>query len=395
MKTSKRILYISYDCITEPLSASQVLPYLKGLSERNEIFLLTFNKKKVDIACLSKIEKECGIRKIFSLRYHKAPTLQATSFDIACGVITSLYIAIRYNISLIHARSYVAGTIALTLKKILGTPYIFDVRGLLADERLDSGDWKKDSPAYRIVKFLEKKMLKESAHIVILSRRGADIVGKIEKSASKKTSVIPTCVDTRLFSPEVAAYKQNAALRFIYIGSLGTWYMLSEMLDFFKVAHSVIKKTNFMILTQSDTGLILRLIREKGIDEDSVSIKKAAHEDVPGYLRESDASVFFIKPSFSKMASCPTKFAESISMGVPVVTNAGIGDIDSFIRKYSVGVVIEHFEREDYEKALKEISGMIEERGALTRRCVDLAAMEFSLESGIEKYKHIYEIVSA
>jgi len=42
----KRVLYISYDGLMEPLGESQVLSYLKGLSKSYQIYLLSFEKKQ-------------------------------------------------------------------------------------------------------------------------------------------------------------------------------------------------------------------------------------------------------------------------------------------------------------------------------------------------------------
>ena len=39
-----RILYISYDGLAEPLGQSQVIPYLKKLSDENEIHVISFEK---------------------------------------------------------------------------------------------------------------------------------------------------------------------------------------------------------------------------------------------------------------------------------------------------------------------------------------------------------------
>ena len=44
--TAKKILFISYDGMTDPLGQSQVIPYLQGLSRRGfEIFLLSCEKE--------------------------------------------------------------------------------------------------------------------------------------------------------------------------------------------------------------------------------------------------------------------------------------------------------------------------------------------------------------
>ena len=388
----KKVLYISYDSLTEPLSESQVLPYLKGLSGDFDLFLLTFNKEKMSEGDMRSISEKYGIKKIFGLKYHKNPTLPATSYDVLCGIIRTFFITKKFGISFIHARSYIACAIAFALNKISGLPYIFDVRGLLADERVDSGDWKKDSFTYRLVKFLEKSMLKSAKRIVLLSKKGAGVVEDIEKNSKNKTTVIPTCVDTKIFSPKEASIKKGP-LKLIYIGSLGTWYMLDEMLEFFKTAKKMKKNAEFLIITQSDPSIAKELIRKKKLDEGSFAIRKESHDKIPGLLEESDASIFFIKPAFSKKLSCPTKFAESLSMGLPVITNSGIGDLDDYLKSYSVGVVIGDFKEKDYENAVAKLSDMLEDRRGLSKKCRDLCTKEFSLESGVQKYREIYDYV--
>jgi len=42
----------------------------------------------------------------------------------------------------------------------------------------------------------------------------------------------------------------------------------------------------------------------------------------------SNASLFFIKPVWSKKASSPTKLAELMGLGIPVFSNSGVGDVD-------------------------------------------------------------------
>ena len=47
MSGAKKVLYITYDGMTDPLGQSQVLPYLVGLSEKGYKFtILSFEKKE-------------------------------------------------------------------------------------------------------------------------------------------------------------------------------------------------------------------------------------------------------------------------------------------------------------------------------------------------------------
>ena len=42
----------------------------------------------------------------------------------------------------------------------------------------------------------------------------------------------------------------------------------------------------------------------------------------------------FVKSSFARMASFPTKIAESLACGTPVLCNKNVGDIDIILSKY-------------------------------------------------------------
>jgi glycosyltransferase involved in cell wall biosynthesis len=77
-------------------------------------------------------------------------------------------------------------------------------------------------------------------------------------------------------------------------------------------------------------------------------------------------------------------------MGVPVVVNQGIGDIDGFIRRCSVGVVVDDFRKENYRKAVLQLMDILKDKDSLAERCRKLAANEFSLESAVRKYNEIY-----
>ena len=44
--TKRKILYISYDGLMEPLGQSQVLNYLKGLSKDYQMFVISYEKKE-------------------------------------------------------------------------------------------------------------------------------------------------------------------------------------------------------------------------------------------------------------------------------------------------------------------------------------------------------------
>ncbi|GAI80835.1 unnamed protein product, partial [marine sediment metagenome] len=130
-----------------------------------------------------------------------------------------------------------------------------------ADERVDSGDWRKKSATYKIVKACEKIMLKQAARIILLAHSGTGLVENI--IGRSDMAVVPTCADTEIFTPVKNIRTHEGPLRFVYFGSLGTWYMLREMLEFFKVAKNLLGDARFLIITQSDQSVLRRLMSDK------------------------------------------------------------------------------------------------------------------------------------
>jgi glycosyltransferase involved in cell wall biosynthesis len=110
---------------------------------------------------------------------------------------------------------------------------------------------------------------------------------------------------------------------------------------------------------------------------------------VPEWLRRASALFFFIRPIPSKRASCPTKFAEGLASGLPVVCNRGIGDLDDIIEREGVGVLVDGFSDAAYSDAALRLKGLLEDPG-LSGRCRRLAETRYSVDLGVDAYHGLY-----
>src|SRR5205807_9102464 len=115
----------------------------------------------------------------------------------------------------------------------------------------------------------------------------------------------------------------------------------------------------FIFLTPDDPAEIKAKANERKLPADSVIIRSVAREQVPLYISLCTFSVFFIRPSFSKKASSPTKMAEILFMGKPVITNAGIGDCDAIITENKAGSLIKKFDRVSYREAIDSLEQLL------------------------------------
>ncbi|HEV8138599.1 MAG TPA: glycosyltransferase [Pyrinomonadaceae bacterium] len=408
----KRVLFISYNGMLDPLGQTQVLPYLQQLAAVGIDFtLLSFERA---LAYTDEGRERC--RRLHDelkqhridwhwLPYHKTPSLPATAYDVFAGYRLARRLVCQKQIELVHARSHIPATIALRLKRRLGTKMIFDVRGLLADEYVDAHHWRKDSVPYRLTKNAERRALTAADGVVTLTQRIWDVIKDWDslRDRSVPHAVVPCCADLELFHFDAAA---RAAWRtelgiedrfvLVYSGSIDGWYLTEEMCDFFVTLRAQKPNAFFLWLTNGNRERIKSLMTDRGVSKEDFQIISALPADVPSYLSAADAGLAFIKNCFSKQASSPTKYAEYLGCGLPLVINAGIGDSDALIDDEKVGVLVRRFDQEEYTRAAAAIGVMtndVEQTRARTRevaeRLLDVRRV------GRERYVALYEQVLA
>jgi len=395
--------------MTDPLGQSQVLPYLTYLSGKGyNITLLSAEKKahfEAHKQTIFKLVEEHNIDWHY-VQYTSKPPVISTLWDIYKLKRKAYKLHRQKNFKLIHCRSYIAALIGLSFKKKFKIPFIFDMRGFWADERVDGKIWNLKNPVFKMVfnyfKRKEKEFINNADHIISLTQKGKDILNTWQSRINPTpVSVIPCCVDTELFSPEklnqekIKAFQHQLNISeetkiISYLGSLGTWYMADEMMDFFKLLSAQKPDFKFMFITYDKPEEIMTLATQYGVARDKIVVVKASRDEVPLLISMSCVSLFFIKPVFSKKASSPTKQAEVLSMGLPIICNDGIGDTSEIITGTNSGIVIRAFNRAAYQEAVNQIDNIIQiSKDTIRKAAVDL----FSLESGGERYNAIYKTI--
>jgi glycosyltransferase involved in cell wall biosynthesis len=390
--------------MTDPLGQSQVLPYLKGLSKNGYNFhLISFEKPDRFKAHESTIKNICKDANIewHPMSYTKRPPVFSTLWDVRKMKSLALTLHKQHRFELIHCRSYLSALVGLHFKRRLQVPFLFDMRGFWADERIDGKIWELKNPLYRTIynffKKKEKQFFRESDHIISLTYNGKEeILGNIcPELSEQKITVIPCCVDLELFNPKKIKSEEQQQLKnklgineneYIlgYVGSIGTWYMLPEMLQQFKAIKKTTENARFLFVTGEPKETIYEEATKNGIQSSDLIITSCLHKEVPLHVSLFNTGIFFIRPTFSKKASSPTKQGEIMAMGIPLICNAGVGDTDRIVRNYSAGIVID------------DLNNMSEEIIELMKHSFDPAktmhgASEFfGLNVGVKRYLSVY-----
>lgn len=388
-----KVLYISYDGMLEPLGQSQVLAYQERLAASFATHILSFEKAEDwrNKQLREKIYDRVSTSRIgwHPLRYHKRPSGLATTFDILSGLLTGMCIVVRHRIKIIHARSYVAGVIALLLKKLTGAQFIFDMRGFWADERIDGGLWAQNSKIYRTAKWFERQFLLNADHVVSLTHAAVREMEKFPYLAGKMppVTVIPTCADLQRFCPQPATRKE---FLLGYVGSAGTWYEFDAVVACFSEILRKKPDARFIIINRSEHDYIRERLLAGGVPMESVELRAVTHSEVPQQIARMQAGIFFYKPAFSRQATSPTKLAEMLGCGVPCIANHGVGDMSTILQGERVGVIVKDFSPQALRTGLDNLLEILQIPD-MAARCVAAAKKHFALDQGVRSYADIYK----
>lgn len=402
MTAAPTVLYLSHTGMSEPLGESQVLPYVKGLARSGwPIEIICFEPHSAEAPRLEEIRSELsslGIGYRWARR-SSSHSVRVKAAEALWALRQMLSPTLHRSVRLIHARSYLPAAIAGLFRSVAPrAKMLFDCRGLLGDEYVDAGHWSSSSPQYRATKRAESWLFHRADAIVVLTNRMREWVRP--RAAQGVTGglveVIPCCVDMSRFRfDESSRHASRRALGagdrkvIAYSGSLGSWYAERELVELFDRLRARVPAL-LLILTQSASGRLESLLQGRGIARDDFRVVHVAPRDMPSMLSAADAGVSFIRPSFSKMASSPTKIAEYLAMGLPTFLNRGVGDCDellSFPGMIDAGAL----DDESLRRAADQFAAL--SWGATERAaCRSLAQTRFSLdEVGIPRYQRLYQ----
>lgn len=410
-------LYICYFGVRQPLVQTQVIPYLLEIAKVGTVVsLLTFEpdfKAKWTAGEVEAERQRMAEKGIdwHCLAYHRRFSVIATAYDVFRGALFIRRMIGEKKLDILHGRVHVPtlmGAIARKFSK-RKPKLLFDIRGFFPEEYTDAGIWPENGIIYRSVKRIERWLMKEADGFVVLTEKAREILFPESRESGfdnlgRPVEVIPCCVDLERFenqsgfSREEMRGKLNIAERFVmvYVGSFGGWYLTEETADFYGELKRKKDNAFALILTQSKPEMIEPLLRERCYSEDDFLVTQVLPDEIPMYLKAADAAVSFIKPCYSKQSSSPTKNAEYLACGLPVVVNDGIGDTTEFTQNDRTGVVIKEFSDSAYAAALDELWDIMADRDALSERCVNSARSRFDLKSvGGERYRRLYKSLLA
>lgn len=371
---------------------SQVLPYLRALSSCGIRFcFMSFEKGFDKTAEISRELEDCGIGWI-KLKFHSRPVLLAKLFDVKIGSIAAFWTCITKKVDIVHARGIMGALVSLFPAKITGAKFIFDMKSSLAEAYRLSGKIDEKGVYYRSLVYLERLCVSLSDVVIVETEVHRDSLSKMLSAKKRRPDIVvlPCCVETARFDLKGEPMRNSAlmdSVRLAYLGSLSGWYMIPEMLSFFKYIKARYKNAQMLFITDDKDSMLKNAVKENNLED--VSVVKADYDDVPKLLTGSSFGILFKWPC-QRLDSFPIKVGEYLASGLPVIINAGMGDVEAIIRRNKIGVVVDNMDSAGLEKAFRDMGSLLSEGDAVRQRCKDVAARCLSSSSAVNLLRSVY-----
>ena len=386
---SKKIYYLSYDGILNPLGISQIFKYISIISKIGTVKFITFEKENdlKEINLLSNINDEIKKNNIKWIKkkyyYNKSKSLHIFYIFINF-IFYSIFFCLKKNY-IFHVRGYLPLIFLLIPSYFINLNIIFDMRGYWHHEKVDRMNWKKNSLKFNIINIIEKYFLNKSKKIICLTNDAKLHLSKFIKN--DKIIVLPTCVDTTKFN--YSKYNHET-INLCYMGTTSKAYDLIKTLKIFKDLRKFDKKYYLYIYTRDNYRFFKNLINDLNLDMTSIKFKKLEYNEISENLKFIDYGFFFLKKNFSITASFPTKISEFLSSGIPIITNNFNIHVSDLIKNNSLGFVLDNQKIEELHTYIK--NNLNNEK--IINNCINISREQLSLDHAFKIYNNIYNNIN-
>ena len=359
------IVYVSHDSIAEGIGMSQIIPVVIGLANKGwKVGIVSCEKSSPPPEIQEKFQEVGVIWK--PLNFGKN------------GAFGGVWRLIRIAIRLPRADAYhCRGDLAAVATHLSSRrPYLWDVRGLWIDQKIVIGSINTNPVIIWLARRLERIAAKNAAAISTLTEAVYPILKKRHPFLSQPHSVIATCTDLEKFYFNA---KLPATKKLLLSGVFNNYYDIPATRAFI----SSFRESEALKVTWCHGKEAPKNVLNVGEDE----IKVMKQSEMQSEIAASSFGLAICKQDIgdSLTGVMPTKVAEFLAVGRPVIVSKGVGDLEELLLTTRTGVVIES----TMGSAVSELLSLLLDKDT-PRRCRALAEQHFSMASAIEKYDSIF-----
>ncbi|MBN1182823.1 MAG: hypothetical protein JXB49_11085 [Bacteroidales bacterium] len=265
---------------------------------------------------------------------------------------------INYKEVLIFSRAIIGNEIAF-LRRISPARiiYYFDARAAAAEEQkylaLKNHDFSLKR--YNIIAhiyYLLYKTLYEADKVFVVSRGLQRYFQDLYLTDFNKFILYPCLSDSNKFYLNNEARNRvrtslgigNGTNVFIYSGAFGDdWHISNKMFEF--IDNLFKKKINSLLICLTiEIEPVKKMLHNFPDLKPRTMVFSVPNNIVFEYLNAADYAILFRENTIMNNVASPTKFAEYILCGLPVLISEGVGDYSDFTVEYDLGLLIKESE---------------------------------------------------
>jgi glycosyltransferase involved in cell wall biosynthesis len=393
-----KALYITYDGLLDPLGQSQILPYLRSIHQNvTALHIISFEKPDNDMLSRKKLQQEFKKSDITwsNLKFTQSQNSLLKILDVFKFIFVFFKICLSYKPDLVHARGHPMAIFSMPLKLFFGFNFLFDYRGVWADERVVKGGWDlsktPDKFSYNFFTWIERFIVERSDHMIVLTNAVKDQLLVSTRQQSQNITVIPCACDFTLFDireSNLLAQEPTSMKVLGYLGSIGPLYNFNFYLE---VLHECIDQgincKGLVVTNNIDEANQVISSMDSTLIKNNIDLIQASREEVPGLINQMDFLLSFITTYKSTIGACPTKIGEALACGIPIISNQGIGDIDLIVKDLDAGIILSGYSKKGITDAINYISSDEKvDRQSLRKK----ARKYFDLQFANASYQRVY-----
>lgn len=372
------LTYLTFDEVGGGVGASQVVPYVERLALRGlDVVLHTFEQHEPATSMRRRLG---GLGVDWRPHRFGGPGPRGAARRVAVGA------RLVRGAPLTHARSDLAAASVM----LAGAPrWLWDVRSFWTDQRIALGMMRPGSLSERAGRRIERAAARRASAIAVLSAAGGErLAARHGSGVQDRTIVVGTCVDLDVFGLTPLPPLDRIVL--LLSGTFNALYdraLTFRFVDAVTAIHPVSLQLARPEPTPWDADVIARGGTCRATEFAAMPQRVgAAHAGIVLLTTRSEAAT---------VAAMPTKIAEFLASGRPIVSTPDVGDVEAIIKEHRCGVVVASATDAALTVAARELVALLGD-AELPARCREAAATHFDLDRGVDvllaTYRRIMEI---
>jgi glycosyltransferase involved in cell wall biosynthesis len=187
-------------------------------------------------------------------------------------------------------------------------------------------------------------------------------------------------------------YKASNITGFIYIGGVAKYQLLEDSIKLFKDYNDLYPDSELILLVLDNHDYVRSLLEKHKVSSSLYTLKSVSNPEVINeFLNNSDIGIMLRDDNLLNYYALPTKFAEYLAAGLPVIATKGVYDTWKMIQDNSIGVIVDL--KKDFKQEAKHIHEYLSNYGQLKKKCAEFAYRNLSWSANIERiYNEILSV---